>query len=80
MCPSLEALSWATGTVAPWHTAQELRVESWTELHERLFEDTWREQLGRHRSNVAFRGRRAPMRASRRACSASASRLGSRGR
>jgi FRG domain len=36
---------------------EELRVESWTELHERLFEDTWREQLGRHRSNVAFRGR-----------------------
>ena len=29
---------------------QELRVESWTELHERLFEASWREQLGRHRS------------------------------
>jgi FRG domain len=35
----------------------ELRVESWTELHERLFEDSWREDLGRHRSNFAFRGR-----------------------
>jgi hypothetical protein len=36
---------------------QELRVSSWSELHERLFEDSWQESLGRHRSNEAFRGR-----------------------
>jgi hypothetical protein len=36
---------------------QEIRVGSWTELHERLFDDTWQEGLGRHRSNVAYRGR-----------------------
>jgi hypothetical protein len=35
----------------------ELRVQSWTELHERLFEDSWQEELGRYRSNFAFRGR-----------------------
>ena len=35
----------------------ELRVETWTELHELLFEDSWQESLGRHRSNFAFRGR-----------------------
>ena len=35
----------------------ELRVASWAELHERVFEDSWREGLGRHRSNQAFRGR-----------------------
>lgn len=36
---------------------REIRVESWPELHERLFEDSWRESLGRHRSNFAYRGR-----------------------
>jgi hypothetical protein len=36
---------------------QELRVESWTELHERLYEASWQEDLGRHRSNFALRGR-----------------------
>ena len=36
---------------------EEIRVESWIELHERLFEDAWQEELGRHRSNFAFRGR-----------------------
>jgi hypothetical protein len=35
----------------------EIRVESWAELHERLFEDAWQEELGRYRSNFAFRGR-----------------------
>ena len=35
----------------------EIRVSSWAELHERLFEDAWQEQLGRFRSNFAFRGR-----------------------
>ena len=36
---------------------REIRVESWAELHERLFEDSWQERLGRHRSNFAYRGR-----------------------
>src|SRR3954463_9773523 len=31
-------------------------VESWSELHEALFADTWQEQLGLFRSNFAFRG------------------------
>jgi len=35
----------------------EQRVESWSELHESLFADSWREDLGRFRSNFAFRGR-----------------------
>jgi hypothetical protein len=35
----------------------EIRIESWVELHERLFEDAWQEELGRFRSNLAFRGR-----------------------
>ena len=34
----------------------EIRVESWAELHERLFADSWQEALGRFRSNFAFRG------------------------
>ena len=38
---------------------REIRVESWAELHERLFEDSWQERLGRHRSNFAYRGRAA---------------------
>jgi hypothetical protein len=35
----------------------EIRIASWSELHERLFEEAWQEELGRHRSNLAFRGR-----------------------
>jgi hypothetical protein len=35
----------------------EIRVESWAELHERVFEAAWQEELARHRSNFAFRGR-----------------------
>ena len=34
----------------------EIRVESWAELHERLFEGSWNEELGRFRSDLAFRG------------------------
>jgi hypothetical protein len=33
-----------------------LRVGSWTELNERLYESSWREPIGRFRSNFAFRG------------------------
>ena len=36
----------------------ETRVSSWAELHERLFEEAWKEELGRFRSNLAFRGAR----------------------
>jgi hypothetical protein len=36
---------------------REVRVESWIELHEKLFEESWQESLGRFRSNFAFRGR-----------------------
>jgi hypothetical protein len=36
---------------------QEVRIESWAELEERLFENSWQESLGRFRSNEAFRGR-----------------------
>ena len=35
----------------------ETRVESWLELQEQLFADSWQESLGRHRSAYAFRGR-----------------------
>jgi hypothetical protein len=34
----------------------EIRVESWNDLNERLFEGSWRESLGRFRSSYAFRG------------------------
>ncbi|MGH3113012.1 MAG: FRG domain-containing protein [Gaiellaceae bacterium] len=35
---------------------EEIRVESWNELHERLWEESWQAPLGRFRSNFAFRG------------------------
>jgi hypothetical protein len=34
----------------------ERRVESWAELQEALFDDTWQESLGRFRSDFAYRG------------------------
>jgi len=34
----------------------EIRVSSWTELHEQLFADSWQEALGLFRSHFAFRG------------------------
>jgi hypothetical protein len=36
---------------------EEIRVESWSELQERLFADSWQEEIGRFRSRFAFRGR-----------------------
>jgi len=36
---------------------EEVRVSSWGELHERLFEGSWNPDLGVHRSDFAFRGR-----------------------
>jgi FRG domain len=36
---------------------EERTVESWSELQETLFEGSWNEPLGRHRSDYAFRGR-----------------------
>jgi hypothetical protein len=35
----------------------ELRAESWAQLHELLYQGSWQEELGRHRSTIAFRGR-----------------------
>ena len=35
----------------------EIRLESWGDLQEAMFADSWRPELGRHRSNFAFRGR-----------------------
>jgi FRG domain len=37
--------------------SNERRVESWIELQELLFADTWNEELGLHRSSFAYRGR-----------------------
>jgi hypothetical protein len=36
--------------------AMELRVNTWTELQEAVFQDSWQESLSRHRSNYIFRG------------------------
>jgi FRG domain len=36
---------------------EEIRVRSWSELHEALFAASWNEKLALHRSNFAFRGR-----------------------
>jgi FRG domain len=36
---------------------EEIRVATWRELYEHLFEDSWNERLGLFRSNYAFRGR-----------------------
>jgi hypothetical protein len=35
---------------------EEIRAESWTELHELLYENSWQEQLRRFRSDRVFRG------------------------
>jgi hypothetical protein len=35
---------------------EEIRAESWVELQERLFEGAWNEEIGRFRSDLAFRG------------------------
>ncbi len=43
---------------------REVRVQSFTELHEQLFVDDWNEPLGRFRSSLAYRGmpdRRQPL-------------------
>jgi len=39
---------------------EEIRVESWVELQERVFEGAWNEELGRFRSDFAFRGQGDP--------------------
>jgi hypothetical protein len=36
---------------------EEIRTESWLDLHELLYQDSWNEELGLHRSNFGFRGR-----------------------
>jgi hypothetical protein len=35
---------------------REVRVRSWSELHDELFADSWDAALRRHRSSFAFRG------------------------
>src|SRR5947209_4996396 len=35
---------------------QAVRVASWIELQERLYEGSWRDDIRRHRSNWAFQG------------------------
>ena len=37
-------------------SANEIRVEHWSELHERLYEGSWQPEMKRHRSSSAFRG------------------------
>jgi hypothetical protein len=36
---------------------EDIRVQTWVELQERLFADSWNEELRLHRSDYAFRGR-----------------------
>ena len=36
---------------------REIEAESWTQLHELLYEGSWNEELGLFRSNLAYRGR-----------------------
>jgi hypothetical protein len=36
---------------------EEIRADTWRELHELLYEGSWNERLGRFRSSLAFRGR-----------------------
>ena len=36
---------------------EQIRIDSWIELQEQLFADSWNAELHRHRSNYAFRGR-----------------------
>jgi hypothetical protein len=35
---------------------EEIRAESWLELQEHLFADSWQEELSRHRSDFVYRG------------------------
>src|SRR5919108_1786104 len=51
------AIECSPGGLGKRGAVEEFRVEGWSELHERLFEDSWQPELGRHRSNRAFRGR-----------------------
>jgi hypothetical protein len=36
---------------------RELRPETWSELHDLVFAETWQESLGRFRADLAYRGR-----------------------
>jgi hypothetical protein len=40
----------------PCSRVRETRVSSWGELHEQLYEESWKEPLGRFRSDLAYRG------------------------
>lgn len=41
---------------APPASINEVRVSSWNELNEQLYQGSWREELGRFRSTCAYRG------------------------
>jgi hypothetical protein len=45
-----------TRAEVPRRMSNEVRVSSWGELHDRLYEGSWHEPLGRFRSRFAFRG------------------------
>src|SRR3954453_8620972 len=45
-----------TSAEAGERMSSEVRVSSWGELHDRLYEGSWHEPLGRFRSRFAFRG------------------------
>jgi hypothetical protein len=47
----------SSGPSANDRAAEEIRVETWSELHERLFEGAWNPTLGVYRSDFAVRGR-----------------------
>jgi hypothetical protein len=42
--------------LAPNKTSPTVRVESWTQLQDELFKDSWNQSIGRFRSRYAFRG------------------------
>src|SRR3954470_7660279 len=51
--PRIEA---AGASRAEEAVVNDVRVSSWSELHERLYEGSWKEELGRFRSSFAYRG------------------------
>ena len=60
---------------------RETRVESWLELQELIFAESWNERLGRFRSNLVYRGEnRAAIASARSSSSASVMRTAGRGR
>ncbi|MBV8516127.1 MAG: FRG domain-containing protein [Acidobacteria bacterium] len=46
----------ASGTIRARNRGVEIRVSSWAELQDAVFDDAWQPALSRHRSNCVFRG------------------------